>query len=114
MPLEQELLWAGISGKSYWTEALRLLRDVGAQEVTLTLATDFGVEGMTPESLFELLQAKLEEEFPVRTAESELSAAGDLGVLTFELESGARVTVEWYARTEGATGESEFDDVQQA
>jgi hypothetical protein len=114
MPLEQELLWASLSGKSMWREALRLLREEGAQKVLLTLATDFGVEGMTPETLLDLLQEKLAETFPVRAAKSELSAAGDMGAFTFELESGARVTVEWYASTEGAAGESGFVDVQQA
>jgi hypothetical protein len=113
MPLEQELLWAGLSGKRMWQEAIRLLRDEGAQRVLLTLAADFGVEGMTPDSLFRLLEEKLAESFAVRTGQSELSAAGDMGAFTFYLESGARVTVEWYASTGGLAGEDGFVDVQQ-
>jgi hypothetical protein len=113
MPLEQELLWASLSGKGMWREALRLLREEGAHRVSLTLAADFGVEGLTPESLFAVLQGKLAETLSVRAGRSESSPAGDMGAFTFELESGARLTVEWFADTEGVTGEGGFLDVQQ-
>lgn len=113
MPLEQELLWASLSGKSVWREALGLLREEEVHRVSLTLAADFGVEGMTPESLFDVLQTKLAETLSVRAGRSESSPAGDVGAFTFELESGARLTVEWFADTEGVTGEGGFLDVQQ-
>jgi hypothetical protein len=96
-----------------WQEALRLLQEEEAPKVLLTLAADFGAEGLTPELLFQVLQGKLAETLPVRTSKSESSPAGDMGTFIFTLETGARFTVEWYASTEGTTGESRFVDVRQ-